>query len=91
MLNKWTARALLSRSIFLLHEAVPTAYETAQCLLPDLDLDSVRQPELHRLSVHFNVAQMMIRVIASGLLATLPIADVRIDGPSMGQLSVVRR
>jgi len=67
----------------LLSEATPDAAAWAQTALPELPVGAVRQVEPHRLAIAFDAAQITAGAIAGRLFPLLPVADLRIDEPSI--------
>jgi ABC-2 type transport system ATP-binding protein len=79
-----TARFGRDRVIhLLLSEAAPDAAALAQAALPELPAEAVRQPEPHRLAVAFDAAQITAGAIAGRLFPLLPVADLRIEEPTI--------
>ena len=67
----------------LLSAAVPDAAAQAQTALPELPNAAVRQPEPHRLTIAFDVAQLTAGAVAGRLFPLLPVADLRIEEPTI--------
>jgi ABC-2 type transport system ATP-binding protein len=67
----------------LLSEATHDAAARAQTALPELPTEAVRQPEPHRLAIAFDAAQITAGTIAGRLFPLLPVADLRIDEPTI--------
>lgn len=73
----------------ILREASPEASDLARGALAELAPTCIQQPEPHRLSVHFDSAQVTAGVIAGLLLPLLPVNDLRIEEPSVE--SIIRQ
>ncbi|MFL5806207.1 MAG: ATP-binding cassette domain-containing protein [Roseiflexaceae bacterium] len=73
----------------LLRGALPSAVETARGALPELDSDSIQQPEPHHLAIQFDAVRLTAGAIAGRVLAMLPIDDMRIEEPSIE--SIIRQ
>jgi len=67
----------------LLSEAVPDAAAQAQTALSELPAEAVRQPEPHRLIVTFDAAQITAGAVAGRLFPLFPVADLRIEEPTI--------
>jgi ABC-2 type transport system ATP-binding protein len=73
----------------VLTESLPSASGIAAEALAGFPPIRIQQPEQHRLSVQFDSTEASVGAIASRLLSTLPVNDLRIDEPSIE--SIIRR
>lgn len=83
-LDTITARFGRNRVVhLLLSEAAPSAIAQTQAALPELPAESISQPEAHRLAIAFDAAQITAGAIAGRLFPLLPVADLRIEEPTI--------
>jgi ABC-2 type transport system ATP-binding protein len=83
-LDMITARFGRDRVVhLLLSEALPDAAATARAALPEILASAITQPEPHRLAIAFDAAQITAGAIAGRIFAQLPVADLRIEEPTI--------
>jgi ABC-2 type transport system ATP-binding protein len=83
-LDTITARFGRDRVVhLLLSEVTPDARDRAHMALPELPAEAVSQPEPHRIAVAFDAAQVTAGAIAGRLFPVLPVADLRIEEPTI--------
>lgn len=67
----------------ILQEEVPRALDVVAKALMNIPHANILQPESHRISIHFNSAQVTASMITTRLFSVLPVNDLHIEEPSI--------